>query len=853
MVWSKQRNGQRVDANGSLIGSHFQITSDDQAIEYKPSLAYNPIRHRYLVTGQNHHQQLFGQWMNGDGTLDGNSITLSDQVNGEYSASACVDTVSGQTLVTWGDDRNSEDSDIYAARILPNGELAPQGDFAISIVDEDQKNPAVGCSSALHQFLVVYDDGRDTSRQRIFAQRVSWWGMLLGAEFAVGVPNLAAFDPSIAFDEREIRYLVVWSDDRNGDSDIFGQLFDRDGLPIEDNFTIYQGAGEQTRPDIAYNAASSSYLVAWEDQPNRSVVGQLVSAQGSLQYSPLTISSSVYTGTNPAVASNPEAAYNNFLVVFRQDVDRTSQNDVEARIVNPDGTLAASSTHVSSLIGEQGLPDVIYNPTSHEYLVAFQDKSSGVYQITGQILSPVNQLVGGKIPISTGATMYEQAPAVVYNPDDNQYLVVWHRDNVATGEDIYGQLLAAGGSFPIGETNFKISTVTGDNQQIFPAAIYFAAMNRYAVIWGDNRDPTTQWDLRGQWLSNTGDVLGLFDLPIFRDLGVQSNPAIVYAPGYDQALTVWYENTLPGIFGIHGRFGALDTTPPKARFTIDPGAGFSGETFAFNAWPSRDDLTPPGMLLVRWDLNNDGAWDTSLGHDKYITMTVFAQGIHTVTLEVWNLAWMTDTLKRRFDVIPPPLKPDANPDQPTTPSANLTITPTLGTAGSLFKFDGRESSGFWLLGVRWDFENDGRFETGLSNVLTSTHVYTQAGDYTARLELWDLDQTGRSAIANLTVLPATFTSLEASPSELRVIPKEAVLLRSVAGDVYGNGVFNPAGSTWSMLNPAAGSVDASGKFTASQQAGTYPDAIQVSLGGLTDRITVTIYWPYQVRLPLVRK
>jgi hypothetical protein len=129
-------------------------------------------------------------------------------------------------------------------------------------------------------------------------------------------------------------------------------------------------------------------------------------------------------------------------------------------------------------------------------------------------------------------------------------------------------------------------------------------------------------------------------------------------------------------------------------------------------------------------------------------------------------------------------------------------------------------------------------------------VYTVAGDYTVRLELIDDSLATKSALVNLTVRPAAFTSLEASPTLMPVTPGEPVQLRVIAKDVYGNEFFNPTGVTWSMLTSQAGTVDANGLFIGGTSVGSYPNAIQASLGGLTDLLSVTIYWPWNFRLSL---
>jgi hypothetical protein len=87
------------------------------------------------------------------------------------------------------------------------------------------------------------------------------------------------------------------------------------GLPI-----VGIGAGQNARnPDVAYDAATSTYLVVWEtivSATNRDIYGQLVSTAGTLVGGILPIRTEPEITTEPAVAS--VAGSSRFLVVYRE-------------------------------------------------------------------------------------------------------------------------------------------------------------------------------------------------------------------------------------------------------------------------------------------------------------------------------------------------------------------------------------------------------------------------------------------------------------------------------------------------------------------------------------------------------
>jgi len=84
-----------------------------------------------------------------------------------------------------------------------------------------------------------------------------------------------------------------------------------------------------------------------------------------------------------------------------------------------------------------------------------------------------------------------------------------------------------------------------------------------------------------------------------------------------------------------------DDQPPTASFTIDPYEGSPSTVFSFDASSSSDNEDDTDDLLVRWDWENDGAWDTDWTTDKIAYHQYSPQGTYTtydVTLVVKDTA-----------------------------------------------------------------------------------------------------------------------------------------------------------------------------------------------------------------------
>ena len=78
---------------------------------------------------------------------------------------------------------------------------------------------------------------------------------------------------------------------------------------------------------------------------------------------------------------------------------------------------------------------------------------------------------------------------------------------------------------------------------------------------------------------------------------------------------------------------------------------------------------------------------------------------------------------------------DAPPPENQTPLANAG-GPYESSVYQLITFDGSESSGT-ITGYRWDFDNDGTYDTDWLTISTTTHTYSTAGTYTVKLQVID--------------------------------------------------------------------------------------------------------------------
>ena len=86
--------------------------------------------------------------------------------------------------------------------------------------------------------------------------------------------------------------------------------------------------------------------------------------------------------------------------------------------------------------------------------------------------------------------------------------------------------------------------------------------------------------------------------------------------------------------------GQTGDQAPTASFVATVGIGLG---VTVDATASTDPETPPAALLVRWDFDNDGVWDTDWATDRIAEHIFPSAGTYTIRLGVKDSAGQTDT------------------------------------------------------------------------------------------------------------------------------------------------------------------------------------------------------------------
>lgn len=166
--------------------------------------------------------------------------------------------------------------------------------------------------------------------------------------------------------------------------------------------------------------------------------------------------------------------------------------------------------------------------------------------------------------------------------------------------------------------------------------------------------------------------------------------------------------------------------PPNASFSIAPVVGGIETMFLFDASTSYDEEDDSTSLQVRWDWENDGNWDTNYSIEKLCEHQFSSPGKKNIILEVKDSAGLTDTTKKTLSLS-------------IAPIAIFSVTPLLGDTTTIFEFDASNSldneEDLSSLQVRWDWEDDGEWDTEYSSNKIVIHKYIEIGIYAAKMQI----------------------------------------------------------------------------------------------------------------------
>jgi hypothetical protein len=350
----------------------------------------------------------------------------------------------GNFIVVWNSYRQDGDSGgIFGQRF--NSNSAPLGsEFQINTTNAGNQASPTAAMDAAGNFVVVWQ-GPGTSDEDIFAQRFDPNGQPLGEELQVNsFTDGAQQEPAVAMNASGA-FVVVWESqnvpqDANKTS-ICARLYDTSGSPVVAEFTINTEIAACRYPDAAMDD-DGSFAIAWFKQNGiNSIMLRAYWADGTAETQPLKLNTVRFSSvTQPSIAI---AGTERFVVVWDGDPNRAGDDDIHARLYQPDGTPIGDQFIVNTTrAGAQQNPRAAMNNVGEFVIVWNSETSLGDTErdIFGQRFDSSGSPIGDEFQINTFAAG-DQRNAVVAMDETGQFVTVWQSDGQdGSGFGIFGQI-----------------------------------------------------------------------------------------------------------------------------------------------------------------------------------------------------------------------------------------------------------------------------------------------------------------------------------------------------------------------------------------------------------------------------
>ncbi|MBA3047427.1 prepilin-type N-terminal cleavage/methylation domain-containing protein [Candidatus Falkowbacteria bacterium] len=305
-----------------------------------------------------------------------------DQTNGRMSLSEILSVP--EITVVWQDNRNT-DLDIFMQRYdAARNELwIPEISVNANPADgTNQYEPEITADSA-DNLYVAWTDSRNGDLNIYGAKHDTIGSALWAADLLINTDGGATdqYSPDIAIDSADNAY-IVWTDERNGNPDIYAQKYDADGNVLwASDLLINTNADltSQYSPAIAIDSLDNIYIV-WTDERNGNpdIYAQKYDADGNNLWSEdvrLNIDLGTSAQYNPDVTINP---VNNVPYASWED-DREDDFDIYATPFDNYGT---ETPIANAPINIQGAKKIGEDPVIYKYSQNFSTNGSGIISIS---------------------------------------------------------------------------------------------------------------------------------------------------------------------------------------------------------------------------------------------------------------------------------------------------------------------------------------------------------------------------------------------------------------------------------------------------------------------------------------
>ena len=326
--------------------------------------------------------------------------------------------------------------------------------------------------------------------------------------------------------------IITWTDQRNGDYDIYAQRVDANGnvLWTADGIPISTAANSQASPTIVSDGNGGA-IITWYDYRsgvniNSDIYAQRIDANGNVLWTldGVAISTAANNQQYPNIITDGSGG----AIITWTDNRRSSYYDIYAQRIDATGNVLwiADGVAISTAAGVQYQPTIVTDGSGGAIItwwdlrndINYPDIYAQRIDATGNVLWTADG-----VPISTAAG-YQYSPTIVTDGSGGA-IITWH-DYRSGNYDIYAQRINANGNVLWTTDGVAISTAANNQEW---STIVADGSGGAIITWQDFR--SSNYDIYSQRVSGSGTFTSTLSVSVNGNGSVGSSPAGINCPG----------------------------------------------------------------------------------------------------------------------------------------------------------------------------------------------------------------------------------------------------------------------------------------------------------------------------------
>lgn len=373
-------------------------------------------------------------------------------------------SIDDQFLITWSDVRynSNTDVDIYGSILNAKGETL-YDNIVISGGKSGQGKSAVAFDPINKNYLVVWTDWRNANNidSDIYGQLLNYKGEAIGGNFAITNRRTSQKQASVAFDPDQQRFLVAWKDDRLANNEkLYGRFISTQGKLLDNEFLIARGEGKQDRPSLVYDQKRKRFLVVWRDivdeqqylsttLEGKGIFAAFVQNTNHESQTGILIDTEEDACLPPSLyAASYSAEDDLFLVTWTtaRDYQQLGLDVFGALVRASDGKHIGKAFPIAVKNDYQEFPSVIYDKRRNRFLVIWydlrRDQTAMNMDVYGRYISPTGEMSEEFLISDSGAPGIRRYPAIAYSEKSGTALVLWEDSRKKTSSQNFQRIYA---------------------------------------------------------------------------------------------------------------------------------------------------------------------------------------------------------------------------------------------------------------------------------------------------------------------------------------------------------------------------------------------------------------------------